>query len=102
MGEKYKSYDPAFKDYVVRLVVLDGRKQTDISQELNIPYHTLSNWVSSYREKQKNAEKDRQNSLLTASEYKEKYEAERKRALELEEENEILKKAMRIFTEKRK
>ncbi|MBO8155546.1 MAG: transposase [Bacillaceae bacterium] len=101
MGKR-KQYDPAFRDYVVRLVVQDGRRLTEISRELEIPYDTLSTWVGTYRRQLKKAEKDRQSSLLTATEYKEKYEAERKRALELEEENEILKKAMRIFTEERK
>ncbi|MDV2583508.1 transposase [Alkalibacillus haloalkaliphilus] len=100
MSQK-KTYDPAFKEYVVRLVVLDGKKQTDISKELNIPFYTLTKWVSAYRKQQRKSEKDRQNSLLTASEYKEKYEAEKQRALDLEEENEILKKAMHIFTEEK-
>jgi transposase len=97
-----KIYTPEFRDYVTKLVVLDGRKQTDISRELNIPYDTLQKWVSRYRKIQRDEELARQNHLLSASEYREMYEAERLKRLEMEEENTILKKAMHIFTQGKK
>lgn len=101
MAEKYKKYPTEFKEYVCKMIVLDGRKIVDVSNELQISYDTLQKWVASYRKRQLEAEKDRQNRLLTASEYKELYEAERLRKLELEEENAILKKAMHIFTQEK-
>ena len=95
----YKSYSAEFKEYVTKMVVLDGHKMTDISNKLDIPYGTLKRWVLAYRKQQKQAEKERQEQLLTATEYKELYEKERQNRLEIEEENEILKKAMHIFTQ---
>jgi transposase len=99
---KKTTYAKEFKDYVTKLVVLDGRKIVDTCEELNIPYDTLQKWVASYRKQQQEAELSRQSKLLTASEYKEKYEAERRKNLELEEEMAILKKAMHIFTLEKK
>jgi transposase len=97
-----KTYPKEFKEFVTKLIVLDGRKMVDVSQELKIPYDTLQKWVSFYRKQQQEAEKSRQNKLLTASEYKELYEAERRKNLEIEEENAILKKAMHIFMQEKK
>jgi transposase len=93
-----RTYSQEFKEYVSKLVVQDGRKLVDICQELDIPYHTLQKWTADYKKKQQAAEQSKQSQLLTASEYKELYEAERRKKLELEEEVAILKKAMHIFT----
>ena len=98
MAQNQKKYPKEFKEYVSKLVIRDGKRLTDVSKELNIPYDTLQKWVSGYRNKLQADEKARQNQLLTASEYKELYEAERLKRLEMEEENAILKKAMHIFT----
>lgn len=90
-----KHKDPTFKDYVCRLVVEEGRVGTEVAFEFDIPYGTLVNWLSKYRENQK---KDGREEYVTPSELeklKNQYEKELKR---LEEENEILKKAMHIFT----
>ncbi|MDN3017986.1 transposase [Paenibacillus sp. BSR1-1] len=102
MAKKHKNYPTEFKEYVSKLIVHDGRKQVDVCNELKIPYDTLHKWVSSYRKKQQDAEKAKQDQLLTASEYKELFEAERLKRLEIEEENVILKKAMHIFTQEKK
>ncbi|MFG6120814.1 transposase [Thalassobacillus sp. B23F22_16] len=101
MTKKMKSYSSEFKEYVAKMIVLDGHKMTDICHKLNLPYGTVKRWVGSYRDKQKNAEKEEQNQLLTASEYKEMYEKERQEKLEAQEEAEILKKAMHIFTQEK-
>ncbi|MBS4190552.1 transposase [Bacillus sp. FJAT-49705] len=102
MTRELRKYPTEFKEYVTKMIVLDGRKQVDVSRELDIPYDTLQKWVRSFRKKQQEAEKARQNQLLTASEFKELYEAERLKRLEMEEENAILKKAMHIFTQEKK
>ncbi|GAA0438720.1 hypothetical protein GCM10008983_14520 [Lentibacillus halophilus] len=101
MTEAYNHYSVEFSEYVTKMVVLDGHKMTDISQKLDIPYGTLKRWVQSYRRKQREAEKENQNQLLTATEYKELYEQERQGRIDMEEENEILKKAMHIFTQEK-
>lgn len=95
---KNKTYDPVFKEYVSKLVVDDGRKMVDVSRELNLPYDTLTKWVGLYRRREQKAKEQ----LLTASEYKKLYEEETKKKEDLQEEVEILKKAMRIFTQAKK
>jgi transposase len=101
MAKNQRKYASEFKEYVSKLIVHDGRKSIEISKELDIPYDTLQKWVSRFRKKLKEEEKANQNHLLTASEYKELYEAERKSKLDLQEENDILKKAMHIFTQEK-
>lgn len=101
MAREQRKYPTEFKEYVSKLIVLDGRKLVDVSNELQIPYDTLQKWVSRFRKKQQEAEKAEQDRLLTASEYKALYEAERLKRLEMEEENAILKKAMHIFTQEK-
>lgn len=96
-----KKYPIEFKEYVSKLIILDGRKIVDVSKELNIPYDTLQKWVYTYRKKQKEAEQAKQDQLLTASEYKALFEEERQKRLEAEEESAILKKAMHIFTQEK-
>ena len=73
----------------------------DICKELKLHMILVQKWVSSYKKRQQDAEKARQNQLLTASEYRELYETERLKRLEIEEENTILKKAMHIFTQEK-
>lgn len=102
MTTKKNSYSVEFREYVTKMVVLDGHKMTDVCAKLDIPYGTLKRWVLHYKNERKKEEKEKQNSLLTATEYKELYEKEKKSKLDLEEENEILKKAMHIFTQEKK
>jgi len=102
LSRKGKQHDPQFREYVAKRIVLDGHKLTDVSRDLGISYYTIQNWVKKFRDDQKKAEKDAQNKLLTASEYKELYEKERQEKIELQEENEIIKKAMHIFTQEKK
>lgn len=98
---KNRSYPAEFREYITKLVVQDGRKIVDVCRELDIPYNTLQKWVARYRKELRENEKDAQNKLLTASEYKKLYETEFQAKLELQEENEILKKAMHIFTQEK-
>jgi transposase len=91
-----KHYTQEYKEYVSKLVVEDGRKATDLSRELEISYKTLSRWVAVYKE-QLNANQTPQN-YITPKEL-EKLKKQHEKELErLKEENEILKKAMHIFT----
>ncbi|MGC4379471.1 transposase [Fictibacillus sp. Mic-4] len=101
MAKNQKKYASEFREYVAKLIVLDGKKQIDVSKELQIPYDTLMKWVTAFRKRQQEAEKAQKNQLLTASEYKELYETERQKRLEAEEECAILKKAMHIFTQEK-
>ncbi|MFB4163964.1 transposase [Alteribacillus sp. JSM 102045] len=97
-----KNHSKEFREFVAKQVIQDGRKITEMAQTLNIPYGTIKNWVQGMRKEYRKAENDRQEQLLTASEYKQLYEKERQEKLELQEENDIIKKAMHIFTQDQK
>lgn len=101
MGKSQKKYTPEFREFVAKMVIKDGKRIIDLSNELEIPYDTLQKWVYRYRQKEKQEVTDAQSKLLTASEYKDMFEEEKMKRLELEEEVEILKKAMHIFTQEK-
>lgn len=91
-----KHHDQAYRDYVSKLVVEDRRVAREVSYELEIPYGTLCRWVSNYKKKvlgEKEPEK-----LITPSELEKLKKQHEKDINRLREENEILKKAMHIFT----
>lgn len=86
-----------YKEYVAKMVVEEGRKGTDLAYELEVSYSTIMRWVKRYKE-----QKSTQHSpeYITPSEF-EKYRKQQEKEMEaLREENEILKKAMHIFTKK--
>ncbi|PSL45049.1 transposase [Salsuginibacillus halophilus] len=101
MAKGQKHRDPEFQQYVSKMIVQDGHSIVKISKELDIPYSTIQKWVRKFRDQQRKEKQEAQSQLLTASEYKEMLEKEKQERLELEEENEILKKAMHIFTQEK-
>jgi transposase len=91
-----KHFEQEYKEYVSKLVVEEGRKATDLSRELEISYKTLSRWVAAYKEKL-NVNQPSEN-YLTSKELDKLKKQHEKELERLKEENEILKKAMHIFT----
>jgi transposase len=87
-----------YREYVAKLVVDEGKKMSHLSRELDIPHQSLSRWVNEYKQKIKfpTPKED----YITPTEQKKRDDAYQKRIRELEEENEILKKAMHFFTKK--
>ncbi|WP_026693290.1 transposase, partial [Peribacillus kribbensis] len=85
-----KTYSPEYKEYVVKLVLEEGRKMSELSRELEIPYGTMNKWVMECRNKGKQDKEAYQ----TPSELAKKEERYLKEIRELQEEVEILKKAM--------
>lgn len=91
-----KHFDLEYKEYVAKLVVEEGRVAKELAYELEIPYSTMRNWLTEFKKKTKgepNKEK-----YITPGDFeklKKQHELELKK---LKEENEILKKAMHIFT----
>lgn len=90
-----KPRDREFKDYVCRLIVEDGRQAKQVSYELKVPYGTVIAWVADYKKRLK---KDRNSELVTPAEVEKLKKQHEKEMQKLKEENEILKKAMHIFT----
>jgi len=91
-----KHHTQEYKEYVSKLIVEEGRKASDVAYELEISAKTISRWVTAYRMKI-NAEKTGEN-YITPSELEKLKKQHEKELQQLREENEILKKAMHIFT----
>ena len=92
MKKKPKSYTKEFKEQIVELHNKVGKSITKLSSEYGIPKGTISTWLRNMTPI-KISEKEE----ITIKEYKQL----QKRIKELEEENEILKKATAIFARER-
>ena len=91
-----KHHPHEYKEYVAKLVVNERRKISDLAYELEVSHSTIARWVAAYKEKVL-ADNGSQK-YITPKELK-KLESDYERKIKaLEEENEILKKAMHIFT----
>lgn len=87
MGKKVKRYTKEFKDTIVELYN-NGKSYSELNSEYGVPKTTMLQWIK----------KDK--SIKDGSFVANKKETENlKRIAELEEENEILKKALSIFAE---
>ncbi|MEH7353450.1 transposase [Neobacillus drentensis] len=91
-----KHHTQEYKEYVSKLIVEEGRKASDVAYELEISAKTISRWVAAYRMKI-NVGKTGEN-YITPSELEKLKKQHEKELQQLREENEILKKAMHIFT----
>ncbi|WP_277631498.1 transposase [Atopococcus tabaci] len=104
-----KRYDVEYKEYVCRLVVEEKRKMSVVSRELDIPYDTLVRWVRIYKKNDQWRKIHRKNeppvkekpSYRTPSDYEKEPKQREKDIARLQEENDILKKAMHVFTKNR-
>lgn len=91
-----KHYDQEFKEYVSKLVVEEGRTASDVCYELELSPKTVSRWVRDYKT---NINSTKTNETYITPSDLEKLKKQHEKELEqLREENEILKKAMHIFT----
>ncbi|MBS4214426.1 transposase [Neobacillus rhizophilus] len=85
-----------YKEYVAKLIVEEGRKASQVAFELELSPKTVSRWVAAYRAKT-TLGKPGEN-YLTPTELEKLKKQHEKEIQKLKEENEILKKAMHIFT----
>ena len=91
-----KHYTHEYKEYVSKLIIEEGRKAKELAYELEIPYSTIRNWVKAYKDKiNPGQEKEKYITPKDLEKLKKQHEKELE---ELREENEILKKAMHIFS----
>jgi len=91
-----KHHTQEYKEYVSKLIVEEGRKASDVAYELEISAKTISRWVAAYRMKINVGKTDE--NYITPSELEKLKKQHEKELQQLKEENEILKKAMHIFT----
>lgn len=83
------SYPESFRRDAVELVKVSGRPIQEIAEELGVSHQTLRNWVKQARP----ADPEQAARAAEAAETA----AMRKRLMELEKENEILRKAAAYF-----
>lgn len=90
-----KKYEEDFKDFVSKLVVEEGKKATDVANEMDLSPKTIYRWVKQYREKVKRHQE--KTGYRTPSEYEQREKEFQDEIKELKEELEIIKKAAHIF-----
>lgn len=94
MGDIRERYTKEFKKKTIEHMEQTGKTAADICRELGIPNSTLSAWTKQYG----NGKAKEQTQVFVDYERLKKLEQANK---ELQEENEILKKAMHFFTKDR-
>lgn len=87
MGRKVKSYTQDYKNTIIDLFN-SGKTYAEISDEYGVPKTTIRQWVNKNATAQDSA---------AANESDADIKAMKKRMAKLEQENEILKKALSIF-----
>lgn len=82
------------REYLVKLVIEDGRKATELAYEHGIKPERIRDWVRAFKKKQELSNDDQ---LRSFTELKKRIAELEKKEKELKEENQILKKAMHVF-----
>ena len=103
-----KHYEFEYKEYICRLIVEENKKISELSRDLGIPSGTIQKWVTRYKDKEKwnnsrrKKYKDGEQPVFpTPTDYEKELKQRQKEIAKLKEENEILKKAMHVFTKNR-
>lgn len=94
MPETRRRYDRDFKIETIRLVKEQGRNVADLAIEIGIHENTIYKWLKEYAGDQENAFPGCGNLKPEMDEV----QRLKRQVANLQEENEILKKAMAIFT----
>ena len=90
MKQEHKSYDENYKKTIVNLYE-SGKRKSDLTREYGISYTNINNWIKKYGTiKTSTGEVTTHDEIIKL----------KKKNLELEQEVEILKKAVAIFSTK--
>lgn len=93
-----KKYDREFKLQTVRLIKEEGKPVAQVSREMGLHENTIYRWLAEFKQ-------DGQNAFPGSGQLKpddKELRDLKKRLRDLEEENEILKKAMHYFAKDRR
>lgn len=90
MAKQYKQYDEEFKKTIVDLYE-SGKSIADLSREYGVGHTNIRNWINKYQTITTSTGEVTNNDEIIKLQ---------KRNYELEQENEILKKAVAIFSKK--
>jgi transposase len=94
MAKMRDSYDKEFKRKTVEHMEATGKRLIDVARELDVPKSTLFRWIKQYGS---GAVKEHSQVFVDYERLKKLEQANK----DLQEENEILKKAMHFFTKDR-
>lgn len=90
MKQEHKSYDENYKKTIVNLYE-SGKRKSDLTREYGLSYTNINNWIKKYGTiKTSTGEVTTNDEIIKL----------KKKNLELEQEVEILKKAVAIFSKK--
>ncbi|MCM3704046.1 transposase [Paenibacillus macerans] len=92
MGEQRQHFDETFKRNTIKHMMETGKTSAEISKEIDVPMKSIRSWKRQYGN---TGEKSK---LFADVERLKQLEQQNR---ELQEENEILKKAMHFFTKNR-
>lgn len=93
-----KRKDEEFKEYVAKLLVDDGRKATEVAYEMDLVASTIRRWATEYQEKKERLANPDREQLMSTTELQQRLLDAERRLQERDEEIDILKKAMHVFT----
>lgn len=88
-------YEKEFKEYIIRYALEKKKHPKVIASEYDIPYGTVTRWLSEDRKARRAASDDMD--IMTVDEQRELHNQKDKEIEDLKEEIEILKKAVHIF-----
>lgn len=97
MSNKRK-FTTEYKEEIIKLVTEQGKKVTHVARDIGVNEATVRGWIKKYSEHGKNAFPG--SGKLRPED--EEIRKMKKMMADLQEENEILKKAIRIFTKPEK
>lgn len=98
MGKEQKQYDKQFKLEVVEYFSSQDQSARKIAEHFGVPIKTFYSWVKEYKENGANSFRGK--GIVKAS--NEELVALRKELANVKEERDILKKAVAIFSKKKK
>lgn len=93
MGKR-KTYPVEYKKEIIRLVTEQGKKVKDVAKDIDVTETSIRRWIKQYGEHGDDAFPGR--GKLRSED--EEFRKLKKELADIKEENEILKKAMAIFT----
>lgn len=89
-----KRFEPEYKKEVIKLVTERGMKISEVAKDIGVSGTSVRRWIKAYSEHGKNAFPGKGNLRPEDEEFRKL----KKEIADLKEENDILKKAMRIFS----
>lgn len=93
-----RRFTPEYKEEIIKLVTEQGKRVTHVARDIGVSEATVRGWVKKYKEHGENAFPGSGNLRPEDEEIRKL----KKRLADIEEENAILKKAIRIFTKPEK